>query len=92
MFVNLSPSGAKARESSRRWSVLLAGLLAVSCCTLASAQQEVTFTPFHTNGIYQPGERLGWTVTRPADAPGVDRFAYIIRKNGLEELRSGTLK
>jgi cephalosporin-C deacetylase len=91
MFVNLSPSGAKARESSGRWSVLLAGLLAVSCCTLASAQQEVAFTPFHTNGIYQPGERLGWTVTRPADPPGVDRFTYIIRKNGLEELRSGTL-
>src|SRR4029077_7630671 len=55
------------------------------------AQQELTFTPFHPNGIYQPGEKLGWTVTRPSGAAGPTRFSYDIKKNELEVLRSSTL-
>jgi cephalosporin-C deacetylase len=78
-------------EAPGRWSVLLAGLLMALLCTPASAQQEVTFTPFHANGIYQPGERLGWTVTRSNGATGPTRFAYDIKKNELEVLRSSTL-
>jgi len=61
------------------------------CCATASAQQEIAFTPYRASGIYQPGEKLGWTITRPPETPGVDRFNYIIRKNGLEALTRGTL-
>ena len=75
--------------SSRR-GVLLAGLFG-ALCTLASAQQEVTFAPFHANGIYQPGEKLGWTVTRANGAAGPSKLAYDIKKNEMDVLKSGTL-
>jgi cephalosporin-C deacetylase len=75
----------------RSTRVLQACLLAALCCTVASAQQGLTFTPFHANGIYQPGEKVGWMVTRPAGATGPTRFDYEIKKNELEVLRSATL-
>jgi cephalosporin-C deacetylase len=74
-----------------RWSLLLGGLLVALFSTHASAQQDLTFTPFHANGIYQPGEKLGWTVTKSNASTGPTRFAYDITKNELEVLRSGTL-
>jgi cephalosporin-C deacetylase len=83
-------SSGSSPEASCCWSLLLASLR-VAFCTPASAQQEITFTPFHANGIYQPGEKLGWTVTRSAGAAGPTRFAYDLTKNELEVLRSGTL-
>ena len=76
---------------SSRWSLMLAGLFVALFSTHASAQQDLTFTPFHANGIYLPGEKLGWTVTRSTGAAGPTRFAYDITKNELEVLRSGTL-
>ena len=77
--------------TSSRWSFVLAGLLVALFSVHASAQQELTFTPFHANGLYQPGEKLGWTVTRSGGAAGPTRFAYDITKNELEVLRSVTL-
>src|SRR5580693_6970956 len=74
---------------SRR--VLHACLLAGLCCTAASAQQGLTFIPFHANGIYQTGEKVGWTVTRPRSAAGPARFDYEIKKNEREVLRGSTL-
>jgi cephalosporin-C deacetylase len=98
MSITLHPISSRARESSgktletsRRWSVLLAGLVMALLCTPASAQQELTFTPFHANGVYQPGERLGWTVSRANGSAGPTRLAYEIKKNELEVLRSSTL-
>jgi cephalosporin-C deacetylase len=98
MSITLYPSCSRPRESSGqtpqapgRSRVLLAGLLVALFCTRASAQQELTFTPFHANGIYQPGEKVGWTVTRSNGAPGPTRYAYEIKKNELELLRSSTL-
>jgi cephalosporin-C deacetylase len=98
MSITLYPSCSRPRESSGqtpqapgRCSVLLAGILVALFCTRASAQQELTFSPFHANGIYQTGERLGWTVTRSNGAAGPTRFAYDIKKNELEVLRSSTL-
>jgi hypothetical protein len=74
-----------------RSPVLLAGLLVALFCTSASAQQVLTFTPFHANGIYQPGEHVGWTVTRPTGAVGPVRFAYDIKTNGFDVIKSGML-
>jgi hypothetical protein len=56
-----------------------------------SAQQGITFTSFHANGIYQAGEKLGWTVTRTTGAAGPTRLSYDIKKNEWEGLRSSTL-
>ena len=72
-------------------SALLAGLLVALCGMPASAQQDLTFTPFHANGIYQPGEKVGWTVTRRNGATGPTKFDYDIKKDELEVLRSATL-
>ena len=77
--------------TSSRSSLLLAGLFVALFSMHASAQQDLTFTPFHANGIYQPGEKVGWTVTRQNGATGPTRFDYDIKKNELEVLRSGTL-
>src|SRR4051812_30942909 len=77
--------------SMGRWRVLLAGLLVALFCTSARAQQELTLTPFHADGFYQPGENVGWTVTRPPDGAGPIRYAYDIKKNGFDVLKSGML-
>ena len=77
--------------TSTRLSLLLAGLLVALFSMHASAQQDLTFTPFHANGIYQPGEKVGWTVTKSNGAPGPTRYSYEIKKNELELLRSSTL-
>ena len=69
----------------------LAGLLLTLFCAPASAQQILTFEPFHADGIYQPGERVGWTITRPAGAAGPSRFIYDVKKNGFDVLKSGLL-
>ena len=75
----------------RRRRVSLAGLLVALFCTSARAQQVPTFTPFHANGIYESGEKVGWTVTRPTDAAGPTRFAYDIKKNEFDVIKSGML-
>jgi cephalosporin-C deacetylase-like acetyl esterase/lysophospholipase L1-like esterase len=77
-------------SSYSRARVLLVGLLVVLSCARASAQQELTFTPFHANDIYQTGEKLGWTVSR-SNSVGPTRFAYEIKKNEREVLRTSTL-
>ena len=84
MSMTLYPPFSKTR-------VLLTGLLVALFCARASAQQDLTFTPFHANGIYQTGEKVGWTVTRSNGATGLTRFDYEIKKNEREVLRSSTL-
>jgi len=59
--------------------------------TLAAAQS-LTFTPFHSNGIYDIGEKVGWTVTRTANSTDTSvHYRYAIRKNNLEAMKSGVL-
>lgn len=48
--------------------------------------QQLTFTPLHETGIYDVGERVGWTVT---GAPG--RFDYVVRANNRVEVQKGTI-
>ncbi len=93
--MSLTQSRSRWRQvpEASRGSVLLTGLLlaAVFGTSARGAQQELTFTPFHANGIYRPGEKLGWTVTRTNGAAGPTRFSYEIKKNEWEVLRSSTL-
>ena len=90
MSITLYRWCSRAREMS--CNVLLPVLLLALCCAPANAQQrDLTFTPFHANGIYQPGEKVGWTVTRQNGSTGPTRLDYEIKKNELEVLRSSTL-
>jgi cephalosporin-C deacetylase-like acetyl esterase len=69
----------------------LAGLALLFAGHVAGAQQ-LSFTPFHVNGIYDAGERAGWTVALPPDAAGpIGNYTYVIRKNNLDTIKSGTL-
>jgi cephalosporin-C deacetylase-like acetyl esterase len=52
----------------------------------AAAAQQLTFTPFHATGIYDAGERAGWTVSGPTG-----KFDYVIRANNRVEIQKGTL-
>ena len=69
--------------------LLLAVLLAVAFGWPAEAQQ-LTFTPYHASGIYDVGERVGWTV---GVAPGHDaapgRYSYTVKRDGLTVIRTG---
>ena len=57
-----------------------------------SSAEIVKFTPLHSDGIYQIGEKIDWTVTTP-DGPTTrpDKYALSIRKNNLTEIQSGEI-
>ncbi|MDP9348288.1 MAG: acetylxylan esterase [Gemmatimonadota bacterium] len=84
-------------RSARRWSLCasLALSAVVSVASRAAAQQP-TFTPDDRTGIYEVGERVGWTVTLPRGAARGTRatgpYTYTIRRNGGEVVSSGSLQ
>jgi cephalosporin-C deacetylase-like acetyl esterase len=64
-------------------------------CSAAIAQhapiaQQLTFTPYHANGIYKIGETVGWTVTPGPDAPTY-AYKWTIRRNNAVVLKEGKL-
>ncbi len=66
--------------------------LALVCAFAAAAPaQQLSFTPFHANGIYDVGEKAGWTVTTGAPAPAASKYTYVIKKNNADVLQTGTL-
>lgn len=69
--------------------LLTTALLAVA--VHASAQQ-LEFKPYHGDGTYAVGDRVGWTVTpAPGQAAAAGRYSYTIKRDGLAVLRTGTL-
>jgi cephalosporin-C deacetylase-like acetyl esterase len=70
---------------------LLTCVLAPFATAAVADEPKLVFTPFHANGIYAPGEKIGWTVTL---APNVvlpkGRFSYTIRSNDLDAVKTGS--
>src|SRR3954466_14812722 len=64
--------------------------------SLASAQprppidQQLTFAPYHTSGIYDVGETVGWTVT-PGPVTPTYAYKWTIRRNNALVLKEGKL-
>ena len=58
--------------------------------TAASAQQ-LTFTPYHADGIYDVGERVGWHVTVAPGQTAAGTYAYTVKRDGLAVIGRGTL-
>jgi cephalosporin-C deacetylase-like acetyl esterase len=56
----------------------------------APIAQQLTFTPYHANGIYKIGETVGWTVTPGPDAPTY-AYTWTIRRNNAVVLKEGKL-
>jgi len=71
-------------------AVLAAGA-ALSAAALSASAQPLSCTPFHSSGIYQTGEPAGWSVALAPDAGPERKFTYVIRKNNLDPIKSGTL-
>ncbi len=64
-------------------------------CSLAIGQrvpipQQLSFTPYHTNGIYKIGETVGWTVTPGPETPTY-AYKWTIRRNNAVVLKEGKL-
>ena len=57
---------------------------------LCSAQQP-TFTPYKASGIYAVGEKVGWTAALPPGAAPASGYAYTVRKNNQDVIKTGTL-
>jgi cephalosporin-C deacetylase len=70
------------------FSVLLAGAFAFA--QPAPIPQQLTFAPYHANGIYKLGEIVGWTVTPGPDAPTYV-YKWTIRRNNAVVLKEGKL-
>jgi cephalosporin-C deacetylase-like acetyl esterase len=58
----------------------------------APAAAQPAFAPFHADGIYAVGERVGWTVTVPAGTHLPDGgYHYVIRRNNADALKESAL-
>ena len=73
--------------------LLICSVLFVCSSTIAQRPpipQQLTFTPYHANGIYKIGETVGWTVM---PGPESSTYAYIwtIRRNNAVVLKEGKL-
>jgi cephalosporin-C deacetylase len=70
---------------------LAACALATFAAVAAAAQPQLTFTPFHADGIYALGEKVGWTVTAaPGSVVPRGRFSYTIKSNDLRVVKTGS--
>jgi cephalosporin-C deacetylase len=71
--------------------LLIACALAASAGASAAQKPQLTFTPFHADGIYALGQQVGWTVTpAPGAMPPRGRFSYTIKSNDLEVVKTGS--
>jgi cephalosporin-C deacetylase len=59
--------------------------------TAASAQQ-LTFTPYHADGMYDVGERVGWHVAvASGQTAGGGTYTYTLKRDGRAVIGRGTL-
>jgi cephalosporin-C deacetylase len=52
--------------------------------------EQLTFAPYHANGIYAIGETVGWSVT-PGPVEPTYSYKWTIRRNNADVLKEGTL-
>src|SRR5438874_5231397 len=53
--------------------------------------QQLTFTPYHANGIYAPRERVGWNVAVGPGQTAAGTYSYTVKRDGLAVIGTGTL-
>ena len=56
----------------------------------APIEQQLTFAPYHSSGIYNQGETVGWTVT-PGPVTPTYAYRWTIRRNNAVVLKEGKL-
>lgn len=56
---------------------------AISCAVAQGGQARPTVVPFKPSGIYELGEKAGWTVTCP------EGYRYVVKRNNQDAIQSG---
>ncbi|MFL6274190.1 MAG: hypothetical protein ACJ74G_03190, partial [Blastocatellia bacterium] len=69
---------------------IAAVILTLMAAPICLAQQ-LTLTPYKASGIYDIGERVGWTVALPANAVPAGEYAYTVKKNNQDVIKRGKL-
>lgn len=69
---------------------LAALILLLAAAQLCSAQQ-LTFKPYKASGIYGVGEKVGWTVSLPKGTASTGVYAYTVKKNNQDTIKTGGL-
>src|ERR1039457_4061489 len=79
---------------TRRISRLLLAVLLFSAdfalAQRAPIEQQLTFAPYHSSGLYHEGETVGWTVT-PGPVTPTYAYRWTIRRNNAVVLKEGKL-
>ncbi len=65
-------------------------VLSTTWFSTACLAQQLTLTPDHASGIYDVGEKVGWTITGP-DSKSTKPYEYNAKKNNQDVLKSGEL-
>ena len=68
-------------------SAVIFFLAAASVCSA----QLLTLTPHKPGGIYGIGDKVGWTATLPQGSVPSGQYAYTIRENNQDVIKTGTL-
>jgi cephalosporin-C deacetylase-like acetyl esterase len=71
-------------------AMLFASTALVSGQAQISPRDQLVFTPYHQTGIYDIGEKAGWTVTRTADTTCL-HYSYTVKENNFLLVKSGDL-
>ena len=72
-------------------TALIACLLEPFAIASAAEAPQLVFTPFHADGIYALGEKVGWTITpAPGTAAPKGHFGYTIKSNDLDVVKTGS--
>src|SRR5262252_7047072 len=77
------------RVSARLLCVLIAASIS-GFAQRGPIDQQLTFTPNHASGIYDVGERVGWTVT-PGPVTPTYAYKWTLRRNNAVVLKEGKL-
>ena len=70
--------------------IIAALIFLLAAARLCSAQQ-LTLTPYKASGIYGVGEKVGWTASLPQGAVSTGDYAYAIKKNNQDVIKTGSL-
>jgi len=76
-------------SAAHRW--LISALLASAFAWTSAEAQQLAFAPYHANGIYAVGERVGWRVeVVPGQSAAPGRYSYTVKRDGATVVGTGT--
>jgi len=85
------PCESLAVQRAVRAGALIAAIGMVCSAASPISAQQLKLTPYNASGIYDTSQKAGWTVTAAdgSSAPS-GNFAYTIKKNNLDAIKSGS--